>query len=193
MSLETLNSQIVACRRCPRLVAYRQRVARTRKPQYQHWEYWGRPLPGFGDPAARLLIVGLAPAGHGGNRTGRVFTGDPSAAFLMRALHEAGFANQPTSEHREDGLRLRDAYIAAAVRCAPPENRPTSKEERNCLPYLVQELTLLPNVRVVLALGGIAFSASLRAAVPAGGTAAARGVSSWRRARLWRTIASAFR
>ena len=161
--LDALNRQVVACRLCPRLVEYRERVALVKKPRYAHWEYWARPVPGFGDPAARLLIVGLAPAAHGGNRTGRVFTGDPSASFLMRALYEAGFASQPTSDHRDDGLELRDSYIAAAVRCVPPGDRPTPQEVRNCLPYLLAELGLLPNLQGVLALGHIAFQACLGA------------------------------
>lgn len=157
---------MVACRRCPRLVEYRERVAREKKPEYAAWHYWGKPVPGFGDPRARLLVVGLAPAAHGANRTGRMFTGDlPNGAsvWLIRALHRAGFANQPTSTHRGDGLRLVDAYLTAAVRCAPPGNRPSSAELANCLPYLVRELRLLPDVRVIVPLGRVAFDAVLRA------------------------------
>ena len=160
-SLEAIRQEVIACTRCPRLVEHREGVAQTKKPRYAEWEYWGRPVPGFGDSRATVFIVGLAPAAHGGNRTGRVFTGDPSASFLMRALHAAGFANQPTSEHRNDGLVLHGAYIAAAVRCVPPKDRPTPHEQRACLPYLVRELDLLPNVKAVLALGRIAFQSCL--------------------------------
>lgn len=159
--LSRLRETVVACTRCPRLVAHRERVAREKRKAFADWTYWGRPVPGFGDPRARLVIIGLAPAAHGGNRTGRVFTGDPSAAFLMRALHRAGFASQPHSESRDDGLRLRDAYITAAVRCAPPDNRPTSGEEHACAPFLWEELDIL-QPRAVLALGRLAFDAFLR-------------------------------
>ncbi|MGQ9521864.1 MAG: uracil-DNA glycosylase [Anaerolineae bacterium] len=155
-SWETLQSEITECRACPRLVAYREAVARLRKRAYRDQEYWGRPLPGFGDPRAWLLIIGLAPAAHGGNRTGRMFTGDGSGATLTAALHRAGLANQPTSEYRDDGLELRGVFETAVVRCAPPENRPSRQEIENCLPFLAREMTLLPNVRVVLALGQIA-------------------------------------
>lgn len=153
------------CRRCPRLVAYRERVAREKKREFQDWVYWGKPVPGFGDPQARVLLVGLAPAAHGANRTGRMFTGDlPNGAsvWLVRALYQAGFANQPTSLHRDDGLRLRDAYVTAAVRCAPPQNRPTPEELGRCFPFLVREFALLPRVRVVVALGAVAFATVLR-------------------------------
>lgn len=160
-TLEALRETIISCRRCPRLVEHRERVAREKRRSFEEWEYWGRPVPGFGDPEARLAIVGLAPAGHGGNRTGRVFTGDPSAAFLTRGLHEVGFANQPTSEHRGDGLRLRDAYITAAVRCAPPGNRPTAEEVHTCAPYLWKELDLV-RPHALLALGHLAFQAATR-------------------------------
>ncbi|MBI2872194.1 MAG: uracil-DNA glycosylase [Chloroflexi bacterium] len=161
--LAVLNQQVIACRLCPRLVAYREKVGRTKKPAFAHWDYWSRPVPGFGDPLAALLIVGLAPAAHGGNRTGRVFTGDSSARFLMSALHEAGLASQATSEHASDGLELYNTYICAAVRCVPPHDRPAPEELRNCLPYLVSELELLSNIKVVLALGRFAFRACLRA------------------------------
>ncbi|GBD30860.1 hypothetical protein HRbin32_01971 [bacterium HR32] len=156
---------MVVCRRCPRLVAYRERVAREKKREFQDWVYWGKPVPGFGDPQARVLLVGLAPAAHGANRTGRMFTGDlPNGAsvWLVRALYQAGFANQPTSLHRDDGLRLRDAYVTAAVRCAPPQNQPTPEELGRCFPFLVREFALLPRVRVVVALGAVAFATVLR-------------------------------
>ncbi len=162
-SLEALNTRIVACRKCPRLVRYREAVARTKVARFRDWTYWGRPVPGFGDPGARLLIVGLAPAAHGGNRTGRVFTGDRSGDWLFRALYRAGFANQPTSRSRDDGLRLTGAYVAAAVRCAPPENRPTPKEFERCQPYLEDEIRLLTNLRAVIALGQTATDHFLRA------------------------------
>lgn len=159
--LDKLNRTIIACRRCPRLVRYREQVARTKKREFREWEYWGRPVPGFGDPRAQLLIIGLAPAAHGGNRTGRMFTGDGSGHWLIRALYRAGFASQPTSTHRDDGLRLRDAYLSAIVRCAPPKNKPTPREIANCLTYLRQEIALLSRVRVVVTLGHVAFGAYL--------------------------------
>lgn len=155
----------MSCRLCPRLVEYRERVARDKKPEYAHRRYWGKPVPGFGDPNARLLVVGLAPAAHGANRTGRMFTGDlPNGAsvWLIRAMHRAGFASQPTSTHRDDGLRLLDAYMTAAVRCAPPDNRPLREELGSCFPYLTREFRLLRNVRVIVPLGRIAFDAVVR-------------------------------
>jgi uracil-DNA glycosylase family 4 len=155
--LADLTDEIVACRACPRLVAWREQVAREKRASYATETYWARPVPGFGDPDARVLIVGLAPAAHGGNRTGRVFTGDRSGDWLFGALHRAGYANQPTSERADDGLALRDAYVAAAVRCAPPQNKPTTTERDRCLPYLVRELALLPRVRVVIVLGQFAY------------------------------------
>jgi uracil-DNA glycosylase len=161
--LDQLADGIVACRKCPRLVRYREAVARTKRAAFRDWNYWGRPVPGFGDPNARILIVGLAPAAHGGNRTGRVFTGDRSGDWLYRALHRAGFANQPTSISRDDGLVLQDCYIAAAVRCAPPGNRPTPAEFARCRPYLEEEIRLLPSVRVAITLGGTALAAFLQA------------------------------
>ncbi len=162
-SLEVLTERIIACRACPRLVRWREQVAREKRAAYRDETYWGRPVPGFGDPRARVLLCGLAPAAHGGNRTGRVFTGDRSGDWLFAALHRAGFANQPTSRRRDDGLRLRDCYIAACVRCAPPDNRPTTEERDACLPYLVEELRLLKRVRVVVCLGGFAWDGVLRA------------------------------
>lgn len=158
-----LQREIVECRRCSRLVSYRQNVARTKRRQYRDWDYWGRPVPGFGTGSARLFVVGLAPAAHGGNRTGRVFTGDRSGDWLYEALHRFGFANQPTSTHRDDGLALRDCYIAAAVRCAPPGNKPLPEEFEACRPYLVRELQLLSRMRVVVALGKSAFDQYLKA------------------------------
>ncbi len=159
--LDALNAAIVDCRLCPRLVEWREQVAREKKASFRDWSYWGRPLPGFGDPKARLLVVGLAPAAHGGNRTGRVFTGDRSGDWLYRALHDAGFANQATSEDLDDGLMLRDAYISAAVRCAPPANVPTPAETQSCLPYLAEELRLLTEARCYIALGAFAYKALL--------------------------------
>ncbi|HEY8476439.1 MAG TPA: uracil-DNA glycosylase [Chloroflexota bacterium] len=154
---EALEEAVVACTRCPRLVAWREHVARVKKRAYREQEYWGRPIPPFGDRNARLLVVGLAPAAHGANRTGRMFTGDGSGQWLYRALHRAGFANQPQALHRDDGLELRDAYITAVARCAPPGNKPTPEELRNCRPYLHAELDLLPSLRVVVCLGRVAF------------------------------------
>jgi uracil-DNA glycosylase family 4 len=161
--LEALEGEVVSCRRCPRLVAWREEVARVRRAAFASEEYWGRPLPGFGDPEARVLLLGLAPAAHGGNRTGRIFTGDRSGDWLFASLYRVGFANQPTSVARDDGLRLTGAWIAAAVRCAPPANRPLPVERDNCLPYLVRELALLEHVRVIVALGSFGWDAALRA------------------------------
>lgn len=158
--LRLLNEEIVACRKCTRLVKYREEVARVKRRAFRDCEYWGKPAPGFGDPKAQLFILGLAPAAHGANRTGRVFTGDRSGDFLYAALHKAGFANQATSLHRDDGLKLKNAYIAAAVRCAPPANKPKLGEILNCRPYLERELALLQPC-VVLALGKIAWDAYL--------------------------------
>jgi uracil-DNA glycosylase len=152
-SLSEINQILVECRRCPRLVEWREEVARVRRRAYRDWVYWGRPVPGFGDPQARMLIVGLAPAAHGGNRTGRVFTGDSSGDFLYGALYRAGFANQPVSTHREDGLALHDTYVSAACRCAPPDNRPTREEMDACRPYLMNEIRLIPRLQVIVALG----------------------------------------
>jgi uracil-DNA glycosylase family 4 len=156
-SLEQVQADVVASRKCPRLVGWREQVAREKRASFQDWEYWGKPVPGFGDPSGRLVIVGLAPAAHGGNRTGRIFTGDRSGDWLFAALYRAGFANQPTSEHRDDGLRLTGAYITAVVHCAPPGNKPTLEERDKCIPYLARELRLL-DWRVVVALGAFAHS-----------------------------------
>ncbi|MGD0422183.1 MAG: uracil-DNA glycosylase [Candidatus Bathyarchaeia archaeon] len=161
-SLSELNSQAITCQLCPRLRTYCSRIARTKRRQFRDWEYWGRPLPGFGDPEARLLILGLAPAAHGGNRTGRMFTGDGSAMFLMAALHKFEFANQATSDKVTDGLILTDAYMTAIVRCAPPKNKPNLREINTCEMYWTQELRLLSNVRVVLTLGRLAFDVYVR-------------------------------
>ena len=155
--LDILQDKIVACRLCPRLVKYREQVAREKRRAYRDWDYWGKPIPGFGDPHARILLVGLAPAAHGGNRTGRMFTGDRSGDFLYKALYEAGFASQPTSVSRDDGLTLSDVYITAAVRCAPPANKPAPEEIRTCQRYIGREIELLTDVKVVIALGKLAF------------------------------------
>lgn len=160
LALQIIAEEVSNCRRCSRLTVYREQVAREKRRAFREWQYWGRGVPGFGDPKAKLFILGLAPAAHGGNRTGRVFTGDRSADFLFQALYDAGFANQPTSVRRDDGLRLHNAYIAAAVRCAPPENKPLPSEIVNCRPYLQQELAIL-RPKVLLALGRIAWDAYL--------------------------------
>jgi uracil-DNA glycosylase family 4 len=162
-TLESVHTGITACERCRRLRTYCGRIAEQKKREFQSWSYWGRPVPGFGDAQARLLIVGLAPAAHGGNRTGRVFTGDSSGDWLYEALHRFGFANQPLSASRGDGLRLTDCYVTAAARCAPPDNRPTALELQRCRPWLAGELALLTRVRVVIGLGGIAREAWLKA------------------------------
>ncbi len=161
-SLDRLNQRVAACRRCERLVAWREEVARVKRAAFRDDKYWGRPVPGFGDPEAWLLVVGLAPAAHGANRTGRMFTGDRSGDWLYRALHRAGLASQPSSISREDGLRLRGVYITAAVRCAPPGNRPTTSERENCREYLEAELDLLGDLSVVVALGGFGYGQALR-------------------------------
>jgi uracil-DNA glycosylase len=162
-ALDRLNARIVRCRLCPRLVRYRAGIAADPPRRYRGQRYWARPLPGFGDPRARLLLVGLAPAAHGGNRTGRMFTGDQSGNWLFQALWETGFANQPTSERADDGLTLLDAYVTATARCAPPANKPTVQEIARCQPYLLEELRLLDRVRVVVGLGRIGWTAYLRA------------------------------
>lgn len=170
-SFDRIRSEVIGCTRCPRLVRYREKVAHEKKREFRNDVYWARGVPGFGDPRARLVAVGLAPAAHGSNRTGRVFTGDRSAAFLVQAFHRAGFANQPTSVRRGDGLRYTDLYLTAAVRCVPPDNRPNPGERSNCAPYLERELRLLTDARAILALGGVAWDA-VRDVVPAvyGGT-----------------------
>ena len=161
--LGALGAEITECRACPRLVAWREEVARDKRASFRGDDYWGRPVPGFGDPRARLLVAGLAPAAHGANRTGRMFTGDRSGDWLFRAMHRAGFANQPRSVARNDGLRLSQAWITAAVRCAPPANKPTAEERDRCQPYLERELALLSNVRVIVALGAFGYEAVWRA------------------------------
>jgi uracil-DNA glycosylase len=161
--LEALERRVTRCRRCPRLVQWREQVAREKRAAFRDEEYWGRPIPGFGDPGARIYVLGLAPAAHGGNRTGRVFTGDRSGDWLFAAMHRAGLANQAESVDANDGLRLHDAFVAAAVRCAPPANRPTPQERDNCLPYAAEELELMRGVRVIVCLGGFAWDAALRA------------------------------
>ncbi len=167
-ALSALNQEVVACRACPRLVEWRERVAKEKRASFAQENYWGRPLPGFGDPNARMLVVGLAPAAHGGNRTGRIFTGDRSGDWLFGSLYRTGWANQPNSRHNGDGLRLHGVYITAAVRCAPPANKPTTEERDNCHGYLLRELELLKGVQVIVALGSFAWSSCLRAAGDSG-------------------------
>lgn len=161
--LERLQEQVIRCRRCPRLVRWREKIAREKTKRFVDWEYWGKPNPSFGDPKARVLLIGLAPAAHGGNRTGRMFTGDRSGDWLYRALHKFGFANQPTSISREDGLQLVDCYVTATCRCAPPQNKLLPAEIRNCRPFLLQELKLLRNVRVIIGLGKVGFDSAISA------------------------------
>jgi len=161
-ALTALNEAVIACRRCPRLVEWRELVAREKRAAFRDQEYWGRPMQGFGDPAASVLVLGLAPAAHGGNRTGRIFTGDRSGDFLFASMHRLGLANQALSVSRDDGLRLDGAYVVAAVRCAPPANKPTPEERENCSPWLEQEVSLLTGLRVVVCLGGFAWESALR-------------------------------
>jgi uracil-DNA glycosylase family 4 len=156
-----LNREVIACTRCPRLVAYREQIAREKRRAYRDWDYWGKPVPGFGDPDARVLVLALAPGAHGSNRTGRPFTGDSSGNFMYPVLYETGFANQPNATSRNDGLKLKDVYITAAARCAPPQNKPLPAELAHCAPYLEQELDGLKRLRVVVALGRIGFEAYL--------------------------------
>ncbi|HYB31433.1 MAG TPA: uracil-DNA glycosylase [Solirubrobacteraceae bacterium] len=162
--LEELEQEVTSCRRCPRLVAWREEVARVKRAAYAGEDYWGRPLPGFGDPEAKVVVLGLAPAAHGGNRTGRIFTGDRSGDWLFASMYRTGFASQPTSVSRDDGLRLSGAWVTAAVRCAPPANRPLPSERDNCLPWLERELPLLESVIVIVTLGSFAWDAALRVA-----------------------------
>ena len=161
--LEEVSAEVIDCRKCPRLVEWRERVAREKTARFAGQVYWGRPVPGFGDPAARILVVGLAPAAHGGNRTGRIFTGDRSGDFLIGSMYRAGLANQPTSVSRDDGLRLLGSYMVAVNRCAPPGNKPTPLERDTCLPYLEREIAALRRLRVVVALGAFAWDGALRA------------------------------
>lgn len=162
MIFDLLNAEVIACRKCPRLVTWREEVACVKRRAYQDWEYWGKPVPGFGEPEARVLVLGLAPGAHGSNRTGRMFTGDASGDFLYPALFRAGFANQPQSLSRQDGLELKDLYISAVCRCVPPGNKPTLEEISNCLPYLVREIGLLHNLEGIVALGKVAFDTLVR-------------------------------
>ncbi|PZC48004.1 MAG: Uracil-DNA glycosylase [Chloroflexi bacterium] len=162
IALENLAEEIAACRMCPRLVAYREDLAVKKRASFMDWTYWARGVPGFGDPNARVLVIGLAPGAHGANRTGRVFTGDASGKFLWKGLHEAGFASQPTSDHIDDGLVLNDLYVNAALRCVPPQDKPSADELSNCRPFLAREIGLLPEVRLVLALGRVGFEAFIR-------------------------------
>ena len=173
-ALAALTAEVVECRRCPRLVAWRERVAHDKVRRFRDETYWGRPVPGFGDPDARILLLGLAPAAHGGNRTGRVFTGDASGDFLWAALHRARLADRPASHRADDGLTLTDVYIAAAVRCAPPANKPSTTERDTCAPFLVRELGLLSEVRVIVALGAFGWDAALRALADLGHATAPR-------------------
>jgi uracil-DNA glycosylase len=166
--LAAIRDDVVVCRRCPRLVAWRERVAREKAPRFADQTYWGRPVPGFGDPAARVLVLGLAPAAHGGNRTGRIFTGDRSGDFLFASLHRTGFASRPTSVSVDDGLELEAMYVAAVNRCAPPGNRPTPTERDHCLPFLERELAALDGLRVVVPLGSFAWDGAIRAIVALG-------------------------
>jgi uracil-DNA glycosylase family 4 len=161
-SIKTLNKEIISCKKCPRLVKWRKRIAEEKVARFSQWNYWGKPVTGFGDLNARLIIIGLAPAAHGANRTGRMFTGDRSGEWLYRTLHKYGFASQPISYSKDDSLQLSDCYITAVVRCAPPENKPTTNEIRNCNPFLIRELKLLSNSRVIVTLGRVAFNSTIR-------------------------------
>src|ERR1700734_827807 len=160
-ALALLNNEIIRCTKCPRLVEYREQIGREKRRAYRDHEYWARPVPGFGDPKARVLVLGLAPGAHGSNRTGRPFTGDASGKFMFPVLYETGFANQPNATDREDGMKLKDLYITAAVRCAPPDNKPLPSELANCAPYLDREIEILSKLKVVVALGRIGFEAYL--------------------------------
>ena len=180
-SLEMLNAQVVACESCPRLRAYCTEIARVRRRQWRDWSYWGLPVPSFGDPEARVLIMGLAPGAHGSNRTGRPFTGDGSGDFMFPVLYEAGFASQPKATSRDDGMRLIDMWITAAVRCAPPDNKPTPEEQRNCSHWLDEEIALLSRMRVVVCLGKIGFDAYVMHLIRTGVLASRKGyrVCAW--------------
>lgn len=185
MTIANLNKKIISCRKCPRLVAWREEVARTKRNAYRDWNYWGKPVPGFGDPKARILVVGLAPGAHGSNRTGRQFTGDASGNFLFPALYKAGFASQPESTSRDDGLALHDMYITASGRCAPPANKPTAEELNNCQPFLEREIELL-RPEVIVVLGRIAFERVLRIySEPKSGKKFAHGTSFRLQAGSW--------
>ena len=175
-SLEILNTQIVACEACPRLREYCAEIASVRRRQWRDWSYWGLPVPSFGDPKARVLVLGLAPGAHGSNRTGRPFTGDGSGNFMFPVLYDAGFASQPNSESRDDGLKLKDMWITAAVRCAPPDNKPTPEEQRNCAHWLDEEIALLTRMRVVVCLGKIGFDAFLAHLIRTGVLASRKGI-----------------
>ena len=179
-SLATLAEEIAACRLCPRLVEHREAVAVKKRASFRDWTYWARGVPGFGDPDARVLVIGLAPGAHGANRTGRVFTGDASGRFLWAALYETGFASQPTSDHVADGLALKDLYVTAALRCAPPQDRPNGNELSNCMPFLARELGLLPRVRLAVALGRVGFEAFLRYASQVRPEAPEAALQAWR-------------
>jgi uracil-DNA glycosylase family 4 len=174
-SLEALNHQIIACESCPRLRHYCAEIARVRRKQWRDWSYWGQPVPSFGDPNARVLVLGLAPGAHGSNRTGRPFTGDGSGNFMFPILYEAGFASQPNSESRDDGLKLKDMWISASVRCAPPANKPLPEEQRNCAHWLDEEIALMPRLRVVVCLGKIGFDAFVSYLLRAGVIASRKG------------------
>jgi uracil-DNA glycosylase family 4 len=174
-TLQQLNARIVACVACPRLRAYGEEIARIKRRQWRDWSYWGKPVPSFGDPEARVLIVGLAPGAHGSNRTGRPFTGDGSGDFMFPVLYDAGFASQPKADHRDDGLKLMDLWITAAVRCAPPDNKPTPEEQRTCAHWLDEEITLMPRLRVVVCLGKIGFDNYLAHLVRVGVLPSRRG------------------
>ena len=167
-AFKSIQTEVVSCRRCPRLVRWRERVAREKTRRFQNWEYWGKPNPSFGDPQSQLLLVGLAPAAHGGNRTGRMFTGDKSGDWLYRALHKFGYANQAASVSRDDGLRLHNCYISATCRCAPPLNKLLPSEILNCRPFLVREMTLLKNLKVVVGLGKVGFDSAVKCFVELG-------------------------
>ncbi len=175
-SLKDINDVLIHCRKCPRLVKWREKIAREKVARFKNWDYWGKPVPGFGDPGAQLLIIGLAPAAHGGNRTGRMFTSDRSGNWLYKTLYKFGFANQPTSISRDDGLKLNNCYITAIVHCAPPENKPTPKEIQNCNLYLKNEIKFLKNLKVIVTLGQLAFSTTIKTLTEIGFTKLNRNI-----------------